>query len=361
MLIRTFQDNKSEDGLSSSDIKECRRNIALFVPRNEWESNHLSHGRAILTNISVSSGEKSFTVIKVPNSAVLKINVYYFNISFESGDLRSSIFNLTESYGTEHQVCYNENNTMDKDMGVFSSLLNNVDQSYKYFLNIKDTACLIPPTYYTENHMYSCEGDFYSVIDSDIMHVFPLSELMDDKTRLMVYDIGKWDTMNEAVRETIDKDIMRDNYTVATVSDSIFNIMSQTAINDAIFIYETGKEPNIKGGWIPNKQYLLPNDVFQNISLAKKSFVFACKEIEKKFGNVRVQMVPSMHGDRFNIKCRDYDVENQPFQNPKSPENVLSIDRSVPVTTSVSVAVHDIIEMDVDNAYKGYILKGKRE
>ena len=69
-------------------------------------------------------------------------------------------------------------------------------------------------------------------------------------------------------------------------------------------------------------------------------FKLACKDIQEKYGNIRVHLFPTLGGDKISINFRDYDKDNQPMQLDGVHKKSIGIDRSYPTIETISNAIN---------------------
>jgi hypothetical protein len=337
VLIRTFHRNDIDSILDESGIKECKRSIYVFVKKDEYLNGSAKVGRAILVNESLSDGRYTITKLKIPNSANIRITIYYFDVLFNDiKDLRESVFTLTESFGSERVISYTDKKVIDYETSQYSTLVHVADDSTRDWIQLRDATYIPPPKYYNETHMYHKEHDFNSLFGYDTIMYFNMDELMDEFTTIKIFDIDFWDSMDSVIVESIDKQIMKNEYGVGDVSIQLYTQFIQASINDAMFIYDSELGTNIKGGTIPFYKNQIKPAMINDIKNAKSIFEFTCKEIQDKYGSIRVHMKPTIFGDSFNIMCKEYEIDNQPFNIGHNDNNIVSIDRSYPTTNIIS-------------------------
>lgn len=337
MLIRNFHNNDIEYDMKQAGIKKCKRTIHLFVNKEQYHNGTAKFGRAVLINESLSDGNYTITKIKIPNSSIIRITTYYFDVTFNNvKDLRESIFTLTESFGTERVVSYDDKNVIDYETSQYSLLINSIDGDLRDWLQVRDSAFIPPPNYYNEMHMYYKENDFNSLYNFDTTLYYNYNELIDEFTTINIYNIDFWDTMNSKTVELIDKEIMKGKYNIGDVSTQLYTQFIQASISDSIFIYDTDLGTNIKGGIFPFYEDQLKSVLITDIRNTKNLFELTCKEIQSKYGNIRVHMKSNIYGDSYNIICKDYNKNNQPFNLGFKTNNILNIDRSYPTVNTIS-------------------------
>ena len=160
---------------NTSGIIDCKRSINVFVNKLEFNSGLAKTGRVVLVNESLIKGDKCFHTFKVQNGVIIKVTVYYFDAVFEdSGNINTAILTLTDSFGAERQISYNNINkkTTIFDLSQYSSVLTAVDDYTKSFIaDGESTAYIPPPKYYSEMHMFVVENDYFSIIAVSYTHL----------------------------------------------------------------------------------------------------------------------------------------------------------------------------------------------
>jgi hypothetical protein len=344
MLIRNFVNINDEDSLLSCGIKQCKRSLMIFVNRTEYDNNTAKVGRAIMINESLADANNNINKMRIANSAMIRVSVYYFDVMFQVvKDVKSAIFTVTEAFSTERQVVYSEQKVLDYEVSQYSNILVSANETVRDMINtMSDTTLVTPPLYYNESHMYNKTYDFLSLFNYDTIQVYTGRELIDNFTTINFYDIVVWDTMNPVIKENLDKDTAKNNMTVGDFSNELFSTFAQSLINDAIYIYdsESINKVNILHPKFPFQQYQLKTQLIKDLEDSKVIFKNACKSMELKFGSVRVQYMPTMDGDKFSIHFRDYKEDNQPLSLIDN-KKIMGIDRSYPTVTSINDYITD--------------------
>lgn len=326
--------------LTTAGIKECRRNLILFVPKDEYERERKGMpgdplkskiGMAFLINLSISNGMGSFTELyKRHNTSIIRMNVYSFDVLFDNGfkDIQNCTMSLRSAFGSEIMNAYDGYNELSSDLGVYNRTFsdNSLDRDGRLIPH------LIPPEFYNAEHMYLSRGDFWDLSqDSPSSFVYSGSQLIDTKTEIHLMDVGTWSSVNRSLHSVYDK--LESEQLAETAVGDIFMTAAPTMISGTAFTYDTQMGENITGGSVPFAKYRQPGCIVNNLTEIKSILKIMCEDLEKEHGSLRVFYVPFLHGDRIRIICKD--------KNDSILERPFGIDRDYSTTTAAATLAAD--------------------
>ena len=210
MLIRTasplYHKNDNESELREAGIREAKRIIILFIKRYEYDNNlPLTNGLAFQVNLSISDNRNIMRRAFTGNVSSIRMNVYNYDVSFEIGglkDINSAVFALRTAFGSELENDYNSSNTRLHEVNMFDKALNTSEDFSNAASNLfVDTPVLVPPQYYSQEHMFSDMGDFNDISWDPFSQIYTGMELFDHNTEIKVMDYSAWDTVKHSLEE----------------------------------------------------------------------------------------------------------------------------------------------------------------
>lgn len=365
-----FNLNASSGMLSSANIIEANRFIYLFFDDNVIYNykNGISnppgtplYGKAIQVNLSLSKGGQQN--IELPpflrgsdNSTYMVISMYVYDTIFDTNitNIHSAEFTLinsmvsstTNEYTLNKAFC-NGFNFYDKDIRDKPEIKDLIERS------IYVQAPSIPePMFYT---MYQQEvelDELYSLTSMDTVIVHRGVDLIDDNTRISVMNSKMLDTLEPMIRSKLaEVKAMSRNPSVTGVNMYDQLILSESLLyqdfesmqSGYTYIYDSNMGFNIlknSGSFMPFKKYQFEDSLVGNLERTMNRIKEHAKDVEKKFGSVRMVFTPMYFGDKTDVYFKDYNPDNQPIIKDK-----LNIDNGNKIKSEMSCLINDGREM----------------
>jgi hypothetical protein len=317
MLIRNFN---SATSLENNKLADCgiikyKRVIYLFVDPNAYGNNFIKTAKAVIINSSVNKGSKEGNIIhpSVDNSVMIRYSLYFCNVFFEeSNNIKLSQFTVKNAYSHEMQTLFDQKQSANFMFGMYSSSLGKLEYDNEYLfweiVGNMDTTVL-PPIYYTEMHQYKITGDLFSLCG--IGEIYSGSELIDNKTTIEYKDINSIDTMKYNFLGIMQSVEQKNGETLNVLNDFYHDFRDFIGKN-CYFVYDSdgnginNRGVNIVDGKIDYKSFYLPQYIRNNVTSALTLFEQSCRDIEDKYGHIKVLCYPDKIGNKTKIKFKDY-------------------------------------------------------
>ena len=184
-------------------------------------------------------------------------------------------------------------------------------------------------------------------------------ELIDDNTRISVMNSKMLDTLEPMIRSKLaEVKAMSRNPSVTGVNMYDQLILSESLLyqdfesmqSGYTYIYDSNMGFNIlknSGSFMPFKKYQFEDSLVGNLERTMNRIKEHAKDVEKKFGNVRMVFTPMYFGDKTDVYFKDYNPDNQPIVKDK-----LNIDNGNKIKSEMSCLINDGREMlDNQNEY----------
>lgn len=312
-----------DEALQGAAIKDCKKTFYMFIDINKYNqqkrgiyTDEQSVGIAFQVNLSIADGRGAFSYLgKGANTSYIRMNVYIHDVCFEEGYLnpKEALFTLRSAFGTEIFRDYNmikpEREEIASDVSIYNKLY---DNSYKNVLSdlFSSVPNLVPPEYYTPEHMFSVQHDFYSIGDVGTYTIYGYN-LFDQYTELRYFDIKLWPDMYASLYR-IYNDIEHGMYMDSNIDEiqdeikstihNMFEVTVPTMINDVVFVYDSNEGFNIIGGSVPFEQYRSKHKIIKDFKNLKNIVSEECKNIEEDIGHpIRVFYSPLIVGDKMKV------------------------------------------------------------
>jgi hypothetical protein len=352
MLIRPISVNPDRQKfieLEQFGIMKAHRQLMLFIDYDNYKIGNILPGKAILTNIAAQIGMDNDIIHRLggsSNSSLIKSSTYYFDMCLSPlglDDIKSAYFTLADAHSSEIMYDFDTKTIARPDTGIYNKNLStssNMTLKCEIFGMNQMTTFIPNPKYYTERHQRGSETDLFSLIWVDYLVSFDGNDIIDQFTSIDVYDIKTWGSMVPVIKATLDN--MGKVSSSPTFASSLFPTVTESIIDAYAFAYDSENKDvlvkQIPGRKIPLTDYRIKENMLNDLNWMIDMIKIECKKIEKKHGSIRVHFAPCLHGDKIEVKFRDYN--EAPFEYQKS-----SIDKSY---TS-----HDLLSQMVPNALIG--------
>ena len=373
MIIKNFNSAEtSSDPLRyGCDIVKHNRLIILFVDDSEYANGMATLGRAAIINrcVYLSNSKHNWIHYKHDNAHIVRTAVYFCDAEFEvPNDIKSVTFTVNQSSTTEKEMLdpmtVGDLTTLQHRKALYSPAIGNaihdpsnpdLSNTIMDWIATESESMIIPPEYYTEGHMYAKTSDYFGIHCYDYCYTVHASDLYDETTKVIIMNINFWATMKtEILSKLMTNDLSLQN--TFTISDELNSSFENLVGENGIFIYDSNAlglgeaKATIKGGSVPLKEFYHNQFLQSNIKAAFQTFFRRCKDIENKFGNIRVMCYPSIVGTKFKAYFRDYYPETQPIK-PVLPQsgNTNTIDNGY----VVEKAVESVIDMYENEPLQG--------
>lgn len=324
MLIRSAKasyrkSSVQETTLRDAGIRDCRRKIIIFIDKKMYDNERMgivdplkSHiGLAFQINLSVIDGRDSLTTIAFgnkSNSSVIRMNVYSYDVLFENSysDFESAFLTIRTAYGSEIFRNYNEPEYAEckSDVIIYNRLYQGAESmNMMYDSFFGSSTYLIPPIYYTAEHMYEdYNHQFFTLFEENTIFSASLKSMIDNYTEVSFLDISQYDSIEQSIRGVY-HDITNDEQGLMgeKITSNLFENIVPTMITDTVFIYDTENGSNIRGGSVPFMNFRDKRSMADELQSLKDFIIATCGDIEDEHGSIRVFYSPSLYGDRIRI------------------------------------------------------------
>ena len=345
MLIRNFGSFEAgvsdKTSLMNSGIYGVKRTIYIFVSRPQYEAKTYYTGKIVIKNDVHYDAEKALShSIQLPHSRVIRSAIYFGTFTTpQLGNIRHpEAFAVLNNATTEERVSMDNESDDGRTLTLSPNIWCNYSNLSKSnacdpLLNYDNDSIINPsgydmytisPEYYTDYDMYLRYGDYFNMLDDPYSNRVKLLDLLDCNTKVIFMDINKYDTirLSEFRQLPTTESICKNSF---DFSDNLKSAFNTFVGQGTTFIYDSdakGKNldgVNFRGGSVPfgnayHKRYL-----GENLSGALELFSYACKDIEKSHGHIRVLYSPMSVGDKFQIRFKDY--KSSPIITPSEIKN----------------------------------------
>ena len=341
---------KLQDTMDRCGIMQHKRDIFLFVNMIEYQQNALSSCEMIVVNTAAVRGgnrivNPMYTLSK-SSSVFIELNVYHGMMYFNGGsidDIKDAHLSFFNVYGTGAITDFHKNHC---HMVELSKVSTDDDFPISSFYNPMGQV-IVPPIYYTPEHMFSDLGDYHDMrLDADFMNYFIGHEIIDPMTKIHIYDANKWVGVTGSIDNMANKILMDNKINLSDSVSSLFHVAAPSLVNGTTFAYDTVNESYAaQGGNILNSNFLLKDKIKHDMTYLTRTFFGIAKEIEEAYGSVRVFYSPHFQGDQLRIIRRDYgdSIDIKPIYN----RNGLIVDINDSSKISRGKIVEDTIQEEI--------------
>ncbi len=309
--------------LKDAGIRDCRRKIFVFIDKKHYDNERMgivdplkSHiGLAFQINLSIADGRQSLTNISFgskSNSSIIRMNVYSYDVLFENGysDFESAFFTIRSAYGSEIFRNYENVDFPERtsDIIIYNRLYqDSQSMNLMYDSFFSSSPYLIPPIYYTAEHMYQdYNHEFFTLFEDSTIFSSSLRSLVDDRTDISFLDMSQYDSIAQSINGFY-QDVTKDEPGLIgeKITSNLFDCVAPSMVSDAVFIYDTESGSNIKGGTVPFMNFRDKKSMANELQSLKDFIVATCKSVEDDHGSIRAFYSPSLCGDRIRIIGKD--------------------------------------------------------
>lgn len=352
----------SFSGVSPS-LLECSRSIFIFIDGNEYKmTGRVERGKMLLVNMSASTLTRDtigapigISYMSTSNSVLTSMNIYNFDLFFAGNvnDLDSTICELKSGIGDCSIEDFSDDKCYKMEMPLYKSDYRNSEAIY--MMNMPGSVTPLPkPNFYTVQHQYDVEGDFYTICDVGEVFVFPLRELYDDKSRIYVYDRSAYITLVPQLYMQL-KEVKNNkeskNVDPSEISEQLLYNKMASMISGIGVIYDSQGGSNILS--TPSTQvglgrFRVKNSVSAQLDYMRQQIEYIASSIEKTHGSIRIHYSPFLSGDKIQVIFKDYRPDNQPIGT--TSEMGVRFNNGVSVD-GMTISDNEITESFNDSAY----------
>lgn len=319
MLIKNFGRYDVEDleDDNSMGIIGRKRNIFVFVSSDEYNQCSYLKAKACIVNTTVYDSRHALSqALTFDGAKIIRTAVYFGDIiTTLPGNIRDpyAIFVIDNCTTTERMMLPN-GDQVSFSPGTWSRRLNQMDEADQADLmgiaGYGNETITLSPEFYTDFHMNAKTGEFIDLRYENNYKV-PMSKLFDGHTSIVYMDILKYDTIRLDTFRQMPKTeaVCKGSFDISNGLKSAFN--SYVGQNTT-FIYDSdalglGKSgANIRGGIIPFGKQYHPKYLADNLNGTIDLFKSECRDIEAKFGHIKVHYNPSSVSDKLKITFKDF-------------------------------------------------------
>lgn len=360
-----------DPNLDNSGIIECKRFIYLFFDSNDIENDKLGIrydpgtviiGKAIQVNMAlVEGGRENIDIMPWVrggnNSTYMVINMYTYDTRFETDirNINSAEFTLTNSIAASSTNDYDLKKCITNGISLYSKEFRE-DEEKKSWLSEALSPGIPEPLYYTSRQQEAEMNDIYSIQALNTIIVHQGFELIDPWTSIAIMNKNVMDTMNIQLRDKM-KEIKFMTNSGSTFSDinmydttqlsgeMLYNVL-ESMQSGYIYTYDTDLGRNVKKttkSMLPFANYRMQDEMVANMQRSIDAIEFHAKDIEKKYGNIRIMFTPYYGGDKLDIYFKDYNPDHQPVL-----KNKTSIDSGEKINEEITNRISDMDFPDSD-------------
>ena len=371
----------SDPNMEQSGIIESKRLIYLFFDTNDLindregliSNGEIIIGKAIQINLAlVEGGRRNIDIMPwirgSNNSTYMAMNVYTYSTRFETSirNINSAEFVLENSIASSSTNDYEFKKCMSNGITLYSKEFRE-DPVKKEILS--DTTGLSPeipePIYYTLRQQEAECGDVYSLASLSTVITHLGFELIDDNTQISILDKCLMDTFNVKIRDRM-KEI---RYLLNTSSLEDINMYDTTQLSNEMmfnvieslqsgYIYQydsqLGRGINTTNkSFLPFSKFRIKDEMKSNLERSIDTVETHAKDLEKRFGSIRLMFTPSYRGDKIDVYFKDYAPDHQPVI-----KNVTNIDSGNKIDDEITERLIDCDTDEMnnfdDNEYNTY-------
>lgn len=325
MLIRSakaaYRSGSSVQDMTLRDagIRDCRRKIIIFIDKKNYDNERVGIvdplksriGLAFQINLSITDGRQSLTNIAFgskSNSSVIRMNVYSYDVLFENNysDFESAFLTIRSAYGSEIFRNYESSDYPERtsDIIIYNRLYqDSPSMNLMYDSFFSSSAYLVPPLYYTAEHMYEdYNHEFFTLFEDSSIFSSSLKSMVDTHTEISFLDMSQYDSIAQSIQGFY-QDITKDEPGLIgeKMTSNLFDSVAPSMITDAVFIYDSESGSNIKGGTVPFMNFRDKRSMAGELQSLKDFIIATCKTVEDEHGSIRAFYSPSLCGDRIRI------------------------------------------------------------
>lgn len=347
---------------AGGNILDYSREIFLFVDGNEFKTTgRVSTGRMVIINMSASKPSKDPMIssglstichwIDSSNMTAISMNIYTFDVEFfgKINDLDSTVCTVVHGIGNSHINDFDSSHAYAMSSTIYDESLRGSDVIN--FINSEASqSSLPPPIYYTLDHMYSSENDFYNIYHVDERMTFSLRELYDEKSRIYVYDSSVYLTMVPQLYDQLKYVKMNPGTTKidpTEISEDLLYTKLDSMIKGVCVIYDTQdgvniiNTPHTKVGM---QDFRLRNHITNHLEYMKDQVQSIASNIEKVHGSLRINFMPFYHADKIKMYFKDYTKDNQPIGESNEVGSVFNRGGLIDIKTVLGNDLSDFLQ-----------------
>lgn len=366
-----------DPNLDQSGIIETKRFLYLFFDSNEIYNykngtqnipGTVILGKAIQVNMAlVEGGRENIDIMPWirggNNSTYMVINMYTYDTRFDTNirNIDNAEFTLVNSIAASSTNDYDLRRCITNGISLYSKDFRDDDMKKSLFEGDNGLSPGIPePLYYTMRQQEAEIGDVYSIQALNTVIVHFGFELVDSNTRVAIMDMSDMDTMNLQLRDRM-KEIKYmvnsgsnfhdiDMYDTTQLSSEMLYGVLESLQSGYTYIYDTDFGKNIrktKLSMIPFNKYRMKDEMVANFDRALDTVDLHAKDLEKKFGHIRLTFTPSYRGDKIDVYFKDYKPDHQPVI-----KNVSNIDSGEKINEEITERLSDFDDDQTDDFYE---------
>lgn len=366
-----------DPNLDESGIIETKRFIYLFFDSNTIYNykNNIPNlpgtvliGKAIQVNMAlVEGGRENIDIMPWirggNNSTYMVINMYTYDTRFDTNirNIDNAEFTLVNSIAASSTNDYDLKRCITNGISLYSKEFRDDEMKKSIFEGNDGLAPGIPePLYYTMRQQEAEIGDVYSIQALNTIVVHFGFELIDSETRVAIMDMNDMDTMDLRLRDKM-KEIKYmvnsgsafhdiDMYDTTQLSSEMLYGILESLQSGYTYIYDSNMGKNIqktKLAMIPFSKYRMKDEMVTNFERSLDTIDLHAKDLEKRYGNIRLTFTPSYRGDKIDVYFKDYRPDHQPVL-----KNVSSIDSGEKINEEITERLSDFDDEETDDYYE---------
>lgn len=361
MMIKINTNNMDDRDiiLEQSGIVMAKRDLFLFVDINDYHTNTSKPitTKAILANTSLRNSNKLDNFYKRYDGMLLTKNIYTFNTWLPEGidNLLIGRFTLRNAYAASF-FSYSDREFILPPLK-YNHIAKNIDSRYDVgdernqlisdvIMEVKKNSfeTIVPPIYYTSEHMRHTSPDLFSLWNSETDNYFG-NQLIDmHHTKITYLDTSIYPNMIKSFQRELGPDIIGSNNPYHIPINTLNDTTITTLTSGMTFIYDSKyKGIDIKGDiYIPYWKYINKEFMLNAINRYAIDFERICNEIKRKYGNITLMYCPMDFGSKLKIDFKDHKVS--PIKLPNS----LNIDSDTLLDLSFAGLLH-FINLGIDD------------
>ncbi len=315
-LLETGVEGKAVTATKNSHLVDRRRFINIFADPDAGFNGADTRCRAIQINISTSKAEgvmfDNVVIDRLSDTTLSYVTVYIYNVELAPGmDLkerfRFSKCELVASKRLDRQVNHTTKEVGSESANLFSKVYANHGKSE--WRDVR--GCIPDPRYYTSEYEFHYTGDYNpNGILGGIDQFFVGNELLDDETQLIIRKPSDFNTIKDMLFINDEVENYRLDDVNGAASRMIANVNDiigmDNLVNGGVLVYDTQLGKNFVGGSIISKPYLTDSAAKSEFDELMMAIDSSAKEVEKKFGSIRLMYSPSLLGSKNRIIFKDY-------------------------------------------------------
>ena len=333
----------TETDLSRVGIKDKTRRMLIFVDDLEIQKrksnpSHIIECKAFMINTCIADRNNKLHFIgSIDRSSEIDINTYTFDVSFykELDNYNAAHFTLSAAYNSyiindhskdvskfDQLSLYSFEMVGETDM-IFDDFGNSMPMdktiSQLYHSNARDVP---DPRYFNANHAFVNEVE--SILGDHIKNYIG-NELIDDNTHVSFHDIKLYETLVSRINQNrMVEEMSNSHYQDPTsIVRDLFGDFSSSGAYGMLYNYDSlrkdksGKDGvalvdyDEKSTIIPYGKYRSDRSMAMKFENQRYLFERKCKDLEAKFGPIKLFYTNKLTGDEARIHVYDNNEDHQ--------------------------------------------------